>query len=117
MVFFKIFFVDLLFVGGKNLEIVSAFVCNSWSEKLHLVLCDNQILLDHANTPSSCISQSRYLFLSFQSLISRLPAYLSIQFVRFFYKEKEKINAKILKVRNNIFYVLFDIRAGVRYRI
>ncbi|KAL3320391.1 hypothetical protein Ciccas_000920 [Cichlidogyrus casuarinus] len=29
--------------------------------------------------------------------ISRLPAFLSIQFVRFFYKEKEKINAKILK--------------------
>ncbi|XP_065667283.1 ubiquitin carboxyl-terminal hydrolase 14 isoform X2 [Hydra vulgaris] len=31
------------------------------------------------------------------SLISRLPAYLTIQFVRFFYKEKEKVNAKILK--------------------
>lgn len=33
----------------------------------------------------------------FQSKISRLPAYLTIQFVRFFYKEKEAINAKILK--------------------
>ncbi|XP_014784803.1 ubiquitin carboxyl-terminal hydrolase 14 [Octopus bimaculoides] len=31
------------------------------------------------------------------SKISRLPGYLSIQFVRFFYKEKESINAKILK--------------------
>ncbi|CAG0880913.1 unnamed protein product [Darwinula stevensoni] len=31
------------------------------------------------------------------SKISRLPAYLSIQFVRFYYKEKEGINAKILK--------------------
>ncbi|XP_028402508.1 ubiquitin carboxyl-terminal hydrolase 14-like isoform X3 [Dendronephthya gigantea] len=31
------------------------------------------------------------------SQIDRLPAYLSIQFVRFYYKEKEKINAKILK--------------------
>ncbi|XP_034938958.1 ubiquitin carboxyl-terminal hydrolase 14 [Chelonus insularis] len=31
------------------------------------------------------------------SKISRLPAYLTIQFVRFFYKEKEAINAKILK--------------------
>jgi len=31
------------------------------------------------------------------SKISRLPAYLTIQFVRFFYKEKESINAKILK--------------------
>lgn len=33
----------------------------------------------------------------FQSKISRLPAYLTIQFVRFFYKEKGAINAKILK--------------------
>lgn len=32
-----------------------------------------------------------------QSKISRLPAYLTIQFVRFYYKEKESINAKILK--------------------
>lgn len=31
------------------------------------------------------------------SRISRLPAYLSIQLVRFFYKEKEKVSAKILK--------------------
>ncbi|XP_020289644.1 ubiquitin carboxyl-terminal hydrolase 14 isoform X2 [Pseudomyrmex gracilis] len=29
--------------------------------------------------------------------ITRLPAYLTIQFVRFYYKEKEAINAKILK--------------------
>lgn len=33
----------------------------------------------------------------FQSKIKRLPAYLTIQFVRFFYKEKESVNAKILK--------------------
>lgn len=33
----------------------------------------------------------------FQSLISRLPAYLTIQFVRFQYKGKEGINAKVLK--------------------
>lgn len=31
------------------------------------------------------------------SVISRLPAYLTIQFVRFFYKEKGGVNAKILK--------------------
>ncbi|CAK1584301.1 unnamed protein product [Parnassius mnemosyne] len=29
--------------------------------------------------------------------ISRLPAYLTVQFVRFYFKEKESINAKILK--------------------
>lgn len=31
------------------------------------------------------------------SKINRLPAYLTVQFVRFYYKEKESINAKILK--------------------
>uniref|UniRef100_A0A914VZQ4 Ubiquitin carboxyl-terminal hydrolase n=1 Tax=Plectus sambesii TaxID=2011161 RepID=A0A914VZQ4_9BILA len=31
------------------------------------------------------------------ALIARLPAYLSIQMVRFFYKEKDQVNAKILK--------------------
>jgi ubiquitin carboxyl-terminal hydrolase 14 len=31
------------------------------------------------------------------SLITRLPAYMTIQFVRFHYKEKERINAKILR--------------------
>lgn len=32
-----------------------------------------------------------------QSLISRLPAYLTVNFVRFQFKGKEGINAKILK--------------------
>lgn len=32
-----------------------------------------------------------------ESKIRRLPAYLTIQMVRFFYKEKEAVNAKILK--------------------
>uniref|UniRef100_A0A8C8HB41 Ubiquitin carboxyl-terminal hydrolase n=1 Tax=Oncorhynchus tshawytscha TaxID=74940 RepID=A0A8C8HB41_ONCTS len=32
-----------------------------------------------------------------KSVISRLPAYLTIQMVRFFYKEKESVNAKVLK--------------------
>uniref|UniRef100_A0A6Q2XLR9 Ubiquitin carboxyl-terminal hydrolase n=1 Tax=Esox lucius TaxID=8010 RepID=A0A6Q2XLR9_ESOLU len=31
------------------------------------------------------------------SKVSRLPAYLTIQMVRFFYKEKESVNAKVLK--------------------
>uniref|UniRef100_A0AAR2KQB2 Ubiquitin carboxyl-terminal hydrolase n=1 Tax=Pygocentrus nattereri TaxID=42514 RepID=A0AAR2KQB2_PYGNA len=31
------------------------------------------------------------------SKISRLPAYLTVQMVRFFYKEKESVNAKVLK--------------------
>ncbi|PAV73239.1 hypothetical protein WR25_14322 [Diploscapter pachys] len=32
-----------------------------------------------------------------KALISRLPAYISVQLVRFFYKEDKKINAKIMK--------------------
>lgn len=31
------------------------------------------------------------------SKVCRLPAYLTVQFVRFYYKEKERINAKVLK--------------------
>lgn len=51
----------------------------------------------------------------FQSKIKRLPGYLAIQFVRFYYKEKEAINAKILKVyvvycRFFIFHVLKSSR-------
>lgn len=42
-------------------------------------------------------SLGRDAIYSKSSKINRLPAYLSIQFVRFFYKEKESINAKILK--------------------
>lgn len=42
--------------------------------------------------------------------LSRLPAYLTIQFVRFFYKEKEKINAKILKdVQYSMMLDVFDL--------
>jgi len=45
-----------------------------------------------------------------KALISRLPAYLSIQLVRFFYKEKDKINAKILKdVKFPIYLDVFDL--------
>ncbi|CAG9766276.1 unnamed protein product [Ceutorhynchus assimilis] len=40
------------------------------------------------------------------SKISRLPAYLTIQFVRFFYKEKSAINAKVL--RDVKFPMVFD---------
>ncbi|VDM95681.1 unnamed protein product [Thelazia callipaeda] len=47
-------------------------------------------------TKNSCVlgRDARY---EKKALIDRLPAYLSIQMVRFFYKEKDKVNAKILK--------------------
>lgn len=46
-----------------------------------------------------------YIF-SPQSKISRLPAYLTIQMVRFFYKEKESVNAKVLKVSNKFTVII-----------
>ncbi|VDN38791.1 unnamed protein product [Gongylonema pulchrum] len=45
-----------------------------------------------------------------KTLIDRLPAYLSIQMVRFFYKEKDKVNAKILKdVKFPLLLDLYDM--------
>lgn len=41
---------------------------------------------------------SETILLTLQSKLSRLPAYLTVQMVRFFYKEKESVNAKVLKV-------------------
>ncbi|XP_033118729.1 ubiquitin carboxyl-terminal hydrolase 14-like [Anneissia japonica] len=44
------------------------------------------------------------------SKISRLPAYLTVQFVRFYYKEKEGVNAKILKdVKFPMMFDAFDL--------
>lgn len=45
-----------------------------------------------------------------QSLISRLPAYLAINFVRFQYKGKEGINAKVLKdIKFTVEFDAFDL--------
>jgi len=42
--------------------------------------------------------------------ISRLPAYLTVQLVRFFYKEKEAVNAKILKdVKFSLLLDVYDL--------
>ncbi|RUS69850.1 hypothetical protein EGW08_022389 [Elysia chlorotica] len=44
------------------------------------------------------------------SKISRLPGYLTIQFVRFFYKEKQSTNAKILKdIKFPLMLDVFDL--------
>ena len=44
------------------------------------------------------------------SRISRLPSYLCIQLVRFFYKEKEKVSAKVLKdVKFPVVLDLYDL--------
>uniref|UniRef100_A0A672ZW40 Ubiquitin carboxyl-terminal hydrolase n=1 Tax=Sphaeramia orbicularis TaxID=375764 RepID=A0A672ZW40_9TELE len=39
------------------------------------------------------------------SKLSRLPAYLTVQMVRFFYKEKESVNAKVLKVALSVYRI------------
>lgn len=45
-----------------------------------------------------------------QSLISRLPAYLTVNFVRFQYKGKEGINAKVLKdIKFQVEFDAFDL--------
>uniref|UniRef100_A0A1I8J846 Ubiquitin carboxyl-terminal hydrolase n=2 Tax=Macrostomum lignano TaxID=282301 RepID=A0A1I8J846_9PLAT len=44
-----------------------------------------------------CDRLGRDAVYSKQSKITRLPAYLTVQFVRFYYKEKEQVNAKVLK--------------------
>lgn len=49
-----------------------------------------------------CMQVMWFLSIFSQSKISRLPAYLTIQMVRFFYKEKESVNAKVLKVSNEL---------------
>lgn len=47
------------------------------------------------------------------SRINRLPAYMCIQLVRFFYKEKEKVSAKVLKdVKFPIVLDVFEICTG-----
>lgn len=44
------------------------------------------------------------------SKLSRLPAYMTVQFVRFYYKEKESVNAKILKdVKFQLNLDVFDL--------
>ncbi|EDO37371.1 predicted protein [Nematostella vectensis] len=45
-----------------------------------------------------------------KSMLSRLPAYLTVQLVRFYFKEKEAVNAKILKLQK--FKELYPIYQG-----
>lgn len=53
------------------------------------------------------------------SRISRLPAYLCIQLVRFYYKEKEKVSAKVLKdVKFPLVLDLYDLcTEGIKKRL
>ncbi|CAF1280775.1 unnamed protein product [Adineta steineri] len=65
-------------------------------------------LEEHITKHSSTLNRDAVFTKTTQ--LSRLPAYLTIQFVRFFYKEKEKINAKILKdVQYSMVLDIFDL--------
>eukprot|EP00069_Balaena_mysticetus_P002188 bmy_03995T0 len=55
-----------------------------------------RLRLQEEITKQSPTLQRNALYIK-SSKISRLPAYLTIQMVRFFYKEKESVNAKVLK--------------------
>lgn len=74
-----------------NLVLISYYIgldninCNIWIKYLKLIHW------------SVCLLATKVFVTNSQSKISRLPAYLTVQFVRFYYKEKESINAKILK--------------------
>ncbi|KAF1742752.1 hypothetical protein MXB_3923 [Myxobolus squamalis] len=61
------------------------FLLDGIKSKFHEVITMNSGLLD------------RDAQFEINTLITRLPVYLCVQFVRFYYKEQEKVNAKILK--------------------
>ena len=69
---------------GLGAKITNIFRTLTFSGAMNLIIVNLWFLLS---------------FFYFQNKINRLPAYLTIQFVRFYFKEKEAINAKILKVR------------------
>lgn len=65
--------------------------------KLSTSLERDAVYMKTVSCPLHFLCCHKTFFFKLQSKISRLPAYLTIQFVRFYYKEKESINAKILK--------------------
>ncbi|XP_062507160.1 ubiquitin carboxyl-terminal hydrolase 14-like [Corticium candelabrum] len=61
-----------------------------------------------------CFAEVKYMETGLRSSrVQRLPAYLTIQLVRFFYKEKERVNAKILKdVKFPLKLNMFEFKEG-----
>uniref|UniRef100_I3JSL2 Ubiquitin carboxyl-terminal hydrolase n=1 Tax=Oreochromis niloticus TaxID=8128 RepID=I3JSL2_ORENI len=79
------------FISRKNhtnLEDLAGFVENEMA-------CSGQRLQEEITKMSPTLNRNALYIKS--SKLSRLPAYLTVQMVRFFYKEKESVNAKVLK--------------------
>lgn len=62
---------------------------------MKLVFCFRAKLIEEVEKHSPSLNRNAKY--ERKAEISRLPAYLTIQFVRFFFKENSKVNAKILK--------------------
>ncbi|XP_018612976.1 ubiquitin carboxyl-terminal hydrolase 14 [Scleropages formosus] len=78
--------------GKENQLQFSCFI----SQEVKYLATGLRLRLQEEITKLSPSLQRNALYIK-SSKISRLPAYLTVQMVRFFYKEKESVNAKILK--------------------
>ncbi|XP_019786119.1 ubiquitin carboxyl-terminal hydrolase 14 isoform X1 [Tursiops truncatus] len=78
---------------GKESQLqLSCFI----NQEVKYLFTGLKLRLQEEITKQSPTLQRNALYIK-SSKISRLPAYLTIQMVRFFYKEKESVNAKVLK--------------------
>uniref|UniRef100_A0A670I9X4 Ubiquitin carboxyl-terminal hydrolase 14 n=1 Tax=Podarcis muralis TaxID=64176 RepID=A0A670I9X4_PODMU len=78
--------------GRENQLQLSCFI----NQEVKYLFTGLKLRLQEEITKLSPTLQRNALYIK-SSKISRLPAYLTIQMVRFFYKEKESVNAKVLK--------------------
>uniref|UniRef100_A0A8D0XEG7 Ubiquitin carboxyl-terminal hydrolase n=2 Tax=Sus scrofa TaxID=9823 RepID=A0A8D0XEG7_PIG len=78
--------------GKENQLQLSCFI----NQEVKYLFTGLKLRLQEEITKQSPTLQRNALYIK-SSKISRLPAYLTIQMVRFFYKEKESVNAKVLK--------------------
>ncbi|XP_006633925.1 ubiquitin carboxyl-terminal hydrolase 14 isoform X1 [Lepisosteus oculatus] len=78
--------------GKENQLQLSCFI----NQEVKYLFTGLRLRLHEEITKLSPSLQRNALYIK-SSKISRLPAYLTVQMVRFFYKEKESVNAKVLK--------------------
>uniref|UniRef100_A0A4W3K0Z1 Ubiquitin carboxyl-terminal hydrolase n=1 Tax=Callorhinchus milii TaxID=7868 RepID=A0A4W3K0Z1_CALMI len=78
---------------GKETQLqLSCFI----NQEVKYLFTGLKLRLQEEITKHSPLLQRNALYIK-SSKVQRLPAYLTIQMVRFFYKEKESVNAKVLK--------------------
>ncbi|MGH0140604.1 UNVERIFIED_CONTAM: hypothetical protein FKN15_042967 [Acipenser sinensis] len=78
--------------GKENQLQLSCFI----NQEVKYLVTGLKLRLQEEITKLSPSLQRNALYIK-SSRISRLPAYMTVQMVRFFYKEKESVNAKVLK--------------------